>query len=84
MLLVKTDILHPLPRATPTQLIEQEHIELVPIESLYPYFLNSLVWEGTLIGSRKRGMGTNQITKILNYNLFFPKKYDRAIVTHNL
>lgn len=44
----QTDSKAPLPKTSPTQLIEHRQVKLVPTWSLYPYVPASLVQESTL------------------------------------
>lgn len=43
-----TDSEAPFPRTTFTQLVAHWQVELLPVWSLYPYVVVSLMWEGTL------------------------------------
>lgn len=43
----QTDIKVPLLNTTPMQITEYREVELVPMQSIHPYVLSSLVQEGT-------------------------------------
>lgn len=54
----------PLLKITPTQIIKHGEIELVPIQSLHPYSLVSLVQEATQHGTKgehKEKLSTNPL-----------------------